>query len=143
MRRGLKFVLGVGVTIMALNLAVGAADSAKARQVERGKYLVEAVGMCGDCHSPRNQKGEVPPGKELQGSELGFQPIHPVPGWVPAAPPIAGLTILTTEEAMTLLTEGLAPGGKPPAPPMPRYHMSRADAAAVIAYLKSLKPAAN
>jgi len=27
-------------------------------QIEHGKYLVERVGMCGDCHSPRNERGE-------------------------------------------------------------------------------------
>jgi len=28
------------------------------RQLTRGKYLVERVGMCADCHSPGNERGE-------------------------------------------------------------------------------------
>src|SRR5436190_5188705 len=27
-------------------------------RVSRGRYLVEHVGLCADCHSPRNEKGE-------------------------------------------------------------------------------------
>lgn len=129
------------MAFLALNVSVRGAQTAKARQLEHGKYLVEDVAGCTDCHSPHNQKGELVPGEELQGAELDFQPIHPVPGWAGTAPPIAGLSILSTADAMKLLTKGLAPDGKPPAPPMPQYHMTRADAAAVIAYLKSLKPA--
>jgi len=34
-----------------------AAPPTPAAKVERGKYLVENVGMCGDCHTPRNERG--------------------------------------------------------------------------------------
>jgi mono/diheme cytochrome c family protein len=130
----------LGAVILGWNFPALATQSAKARQIAHGKYLVDRVAGCNDCHSPHNQRGELIPGKELQGAELDFQPIHPVPGWMKAAPPIAGLMFLTTEQGIKLLSEGLAPDGKPPAPPMPQYHMTRADAAAVVAYLKSLKP---
>ncbi len=40
----------------------------------RGKYLVEDVGMCGDCHTPRNEKGEPVDGQSLWGSLLSFGP---------------------------------------------------------------------
>ena len=39
---------------------------------------------------------------------------------------------------ITLLTTGIWVTGKPLRPPMPRFHMTRADAEAVLAYLKSL-----
>ena len=119
------------------------AESAAApenQQIAHGKYLVEQVAKCGDCHSPHGAKGEVVAGKELGGTKLDFQPIHPVPGWAALAPPIAGLPALTLSQAIHLLTTGVGENGKPPAPPMPSYHMSRADAAAIVAYLKSLKP---
>ena len=126
--------------LMALPLAGGAA-APNNDQIARGKYLVEQVAKCGDCHSPHGAKGEVVPGKDLAGTELDFQPIHPVPGWAAAAPAIAGLPALTVSQVTTLLTTGARENGKPPAPPMPGYHLSRADAAAIVAYLKSLKPA--
>jgi len=40
-----------------------------------------------------------------------------------------------------LLTTGIWKTGKPLRPPMPRFQMTRADAEAVVAYLKSVKPA--
>src|SRR5215469_16535708 len=27
-------------------------------QLERGRYLVQQVGICGDCHTPRDDKGQ-------------------------------------------------------------------------------------
>lgn len=108
--------------------------------IARGKYLVEQVAKCGDCHSPHDAQGGVVAGKNLAGTQLDFQPIHPVPGWAAAAPPIAGLPALTPSQAIHLLATGVGQDGKPLAPPMPSYHMSRADAAAIVAYLKSLKP---
>ncbi len=104
----------------------------------RGKYLVEKLGMCGDCHSPRNEKGEFIPNQWLQGTILDFKPMHPVPGWVPASPPIAGLPGWATEQAVRFFMTGIDRSGKSAAPPMPQYRMSRRDAEAVTAYLKSL-----
>jgi len=37
-----------------------------------------------------------------------------------------------------LLTTSVWRNGKTPRPPMPRFHMTREDAEAVVAYLKSL-----
>lgn len=110
----------------------------RAKLVAHGKYLVEGVGLCGDCHSPRNEKGEVIPGRHLEGAVLDFQPLHPVPGWVPASPPIAGLPGWTSAQALMFLMTGIGKDGKPAGPPMPHYRMSRWDAEAVVAYLKSL-----
>ena len=46
--------------------------------------------MCNDCHTPRDEKGQLILAKALQGAPLGVQPIHPMP-WADTAPPIAGL----------------------------------------------------
>src|SRR5690606_8785616 len=66
--------------------------------VERGNYLVNNVGMCADCHTPRNERGEFLMQLWLEGSALPFQPTVPMP-WSPAAPPIAGLRSMTDEQA--------------------------------------------
>lgn len=129
-------------TLLLLTTSMAAAQSRQtahqARLIAHGKYLVTRVAMCGDCHSPRNEQGEEIPGRELQGSVLGFQPLHPVPGWVAAAPPIAGLEGWTRSQAIRFLMTGFDRSNKRPAPPMPSYHMSSHDAAAAVAYLKSL-----
>jgi mono/diheme cytochrome c family protein len=43
-------------------------------------------------------------------------------------------------QMITLLTTGISDSGKPLRLPMPSFHMTRADAEAVLAYLKSLTP---
>jgi mono/diheme cytochrome c family protein len=105
----------------------------------RGKYLVNNVGMCGDCHTPMDRKGQPIKSRNLQGSILMFKPTVPIPGWMEAAPGIAGLN-WTDDESITFLTTGKRPNGTMTAPPMPQFRFNKADAAAVTAYLKSLKP---
>lgn len=51
--------------------AAGPADS-----VTRGKYLVDHVAMCGECHTPRNDKGEILSGQYLKGAPI---PVSPPP----------------------------------------------------------------
>lgn len=106
--------------------------------IERGRIFVHNTGMCTDCHSPRDEKGQFIEGKHLMGSVLTFAPTVPMP-WAPAAPMIAGLEGYTNEQAVKFLMTGERPSGTPPRPPMPAYRLQEDDARAVVAYLKSLK----
>ena len=108
--------------------------------IERGRYLVEQVAMCADCHSPRGEKGRFIAGKEYTGAPLGFAPSVPMPAWADTAPLIAGLPNYTSAQAVEFLMTGARPTGVPVRPPMPEYRMNQADAEAVVAYLKSIKP---
>jgi hypothetical protein len=62
-----------------------------------------------------------------------------MPAWGGYAPAIAGLRNYTDEQAIALLSEGRTLHGQPLRPPMPEYRFSREDAAAVVAYLRTLK----
>jgi mono/diheme cytochrome c family protein len=135
--RRLLFTLALGSAVGAA--AVAPAAPRDAARIARGKYLVEQVGMCADCHTPRGEHGEFDRSKWLQGAALEFEPKHPIPGFAGFAPGIASLPGWTDAEAITLLSTGAMPNGKPLAPPMPQYKMTREDAAAVVAYLRSLK----
>jgi mono/diheme cytochrome c family protein len=108
-------------------------------QIQRGKYLVTGIAGCGDCHTPMNEKGEPLAGQWMKGAKLTFGPLAPFPAWADTAPDIAGLAGWDNKQAVELLMTGRDPGGHPARPPMPQYHMNSADAAAVVAYLKSLK----
>jgi mono/diheme cytochrome c family protein len=131
----------VAVSVFALGSFASHAFGNSARQssqqatVEHGRYLVHQVGMCIDCHSPRDKSGEFIEGKHLTGSQLHFVPA--------VAPRIAGLPAgFTTKDTVHFLMTGERPNGRPaPLPPMPRYRMNRHDAEAVTAYLHSLAPA--
>lgn len=118
--------------------------AASKAQLERGRYLVHQVGLCIDCHSPRDQKGAFLEDKHLTGSPIPFTPTIPMP-WMPSAPGIAGLpTGFTATDMIHFLMTGERPNGRPAAlPPMPPYRMDRRDAEAVTAYLQTLTPVAK
>jgi mono/diheme cytochrome c family protein len=112
--------------------------SSKADLVARGRYLVEGVAACADCHTPRDKNGEPDRTRWLQGAPVFLQPAQAVPGWAIVAPRLAGLPPGRDAEIITLLTTGIWSNGKPPRQPMPRFRMTRSDAEAVLAYLKSI-----
>lgn len=143
MTRSLISVVIVMVCCITL-VAVGSSHSATiAAKVARGKYLVDQVGMCEDCHTPRDERGSFIAGKYLQGAVLGIKPIAPVPVWADKAPAIAGLPGWEDDAAIKFFMTGIAYNELPPRPPMPAYRFNRQDAEAVVAYLKSLAPAAG
>lgn len=105
--------------------------------VERGRYLVNNIGLCADCHTPRDERGQWVKELWLEGAALPFKPTVEMP-WSPAAPPIAGLPSMTDEQALAFLTTGVRPNGSRPLPPMPEFRFSEPDARAVLAYLRTL-----
>ncbi len=122
--RLLFFALVVSAVGVACAVSRGAV--AAPNDIARGEYLVTRVGLCSDCH-----------GAKLQGAFLGFmRPGMPV---AYRAPKIAGLPQLTTAQAIRFLETGKLPNGKYARPPMPAFRLTPQDAAAVGAYLKSLK----
>jgi len=143
----MKFALlaGLAGAICFCGLVIQSADAApaSAAEVARGKYLVEQVARCGDCHSPHNDKGEPIPGKELHGAALSTKPVTPRPDWADGAPNIAGLRGWDDQDAVKFLMTGLAYNDLPARPPMPQYHLNKEDAEAIVAYLKSLSPTAK
>jgi mono/diheme cytochrome c family protein len=120
--------------------AARSAESSAAT-IERGRYLVQQVTLCGDCHTPHNEKGEPIADQAFQGASTIFKPMQPVPNWAEYTPALAGFPGFTDDQALTFLTTGKDASGQLAAPPMPQYRFSREDAAAVLAYLKSLAPA--
>ncbi|HYG99848.1 MAG TPA: c-type cytochrome [Terriglobales bacterium] len=112
--------------------------SNNAELLARGKYLVEQVGMCQDCHTVMNEKGEHVREKWLQGAPVLFKPTVPIPAWSEYAVRIAGLPGWTDEQAIAFLMTGKNARGTSPRPPMPPYRFNREDAVAVTAYLRSL-----
>jgi len=104
---------------------------------EHGRYLVEQVVMCAECHSTRDDEGNIIPDRRFMGGPIPFRPAWPN-DWAVRAPRNAGLPGYTDEQAMRLLTQGaLDRDGKQLRPPMPRFHMTPQDAADVIAYMRS------
>jgi len=141
MRRVGQLVLALFWIVTTVALTHLAADSRQS-QVDRGRYLVEEVARCGECHTPRDAQGQLDRSRWLQGAPMWFQPVHPVPNWAYLAPRLAGLGGLSEVEVTRILETGLDPGGKPVRAPMHVYHLSHEDASTIVAYLKAL-PAAE
>lgn len=108
--------------------------------VERGKYIVEGVAMCGQCHTPRDSEGNPDLTRRLQGGPVPWQPSRPDSDWPQTVPRIGGTPPAPDADMVKLLTTGIWTNGNRLRAPMPQFRMERGDAEAVVAYLKSVTP---
>jgi hypothetical protein len=76
----------------------------------------------------------------MMGMDLPVKSTAPMPEWAGHAPTLAGLVGYTDAQVIGMLQTGLK-DGKPLRPPMPQYRFSREDAQAIMAFLRTLKPA--
>lgn len=123
--------LGASVVVLAQNA-----------NVARGKYLVEEVARCQECHTPRLESGDFDKSKWLKGGRLSVAPVATVAGWHASAPDITSTSALWQrwgDDGMAKFLETATnPRGGKAGPPMPAYNLNHDDATAVVAYLKSL-----
>jgi mono/diheme cytochrome c family protein len=116
-------------------------SQAKTDAVTRGRYLVNEMGKCGDCHTPR-VAGVPDKTRWLKGSPLSFAPLGPIPGWAKVAPDLTTSGPLwkawDEQGLVQFFIKGVGPDGKPAGPPMPQYTVTKQDARAIVDYLKSL-----
>src|SRR5688572_16583401 len=83
----------------------GAAASAGSGNVEHGRYIVENVAMCFECHSGRDARGNLVESERYMGGLIPFSPPWPNE-WAMRAPRNKGLPGYDDGLAMRLLTEG-------------------------------------
>jgi len=121
------------------------ADGAKSPQWNRGAYLVETLGHCNACHSPRNVFGATAGPLDLAGGLI------PIQNWY--APSLyddaeAGVGDWPASEIVALLKSGVSARGSvqgPMAEVVARStrYLSDADLAAMAAYLGALPGASE
>lgn len=141
MHRSRRTVLAKASLILGALIAIDPAVHAETK-LDRGAYLVEAVGACGNCHSPRDANGN------LSGPPLsGGLALH-TPAFDAYAPNITsdlktGIGSWSENDIVNALRNGVTPHGHVIRPPMPiplYRSLSDGDAHAIAAYLKSLPP---
>jgi mono/diheme cytochrome c family protein len=136
---------------MGASIFAGSAPAQpQASSLERGRYLVETIGVCAHCHTPQKLVGTRQvelPGLHLAGG-YGFD--NPVIGrWAGAnitPDPETGIGGWTEAQIATAIREGIRPNGSVIGLPMPFAHyrkISDTDVAAMAAYLKSVPPVRN
>ena len=115
-------------------------------QIERGQYLAEHVMLCGSCHGERYWTHFAGPSlSRFNGGECWTHGMD-FPGELCApnlTPHEHGLADWTDGEIARAIREGVDKDGRALAPLMPYTlyrHMSDEDLAAVVGYLRSLKP---
>jgi mono/diheme cytochrome c family protein len=137
MRKGL-FAVAIGCAVAATTLTVFGQNS----NVERGKYLVEEVGRCQECHTPKTETGEFDKSRWMKGATLVGVPSAPVADWHQKSPDLTSTSALWTRWGQDGFSKFLQtaknPRGGKAGPPMPAYMLKAEDADAIAAYLKSL-----
>lgn len=130
-------ILTVWSQLAASSQAPGGAPG-QAATVARGEYLANRVAMCVQCHSRRDHQGDLIESQKFRGGAIPVLSPYPDTPFAYQAPSIAGLSGLTDEQVIALLTRGRATRRPAPNPPMPPFRMTQQDAEAIVAYLRSL-----
>jgi mono/diheme cytochrome c family protein len=135
----------LGLLAMVL-LGVAPAAAQDPALLERGRYLVESIAGCGNCHTPKGPNGELP-GMALAG---GFVIEEPglfravVPNITPD--PETGIGRWTDAQVALAIREGKRPDGSIIGPPMPieLYRgIADRDLAAMVAWLRGVPAVRN
>jgi len=114
-------------------------DPANSAVVNRGAYLAQALGHCGECHTPRNLLGGPKKDRYLAGAKLGESTT--APNLTPTR-----LKKYGDGELKDILQSGLFPDGDVMGDTMSEVvrnttsQLTAQDLDALIAYLRSLPP---
>jgi len=117
-------------------------DTRRTPKLDRGAYLIQALGHCGECHTPRNFLGGPKRSRFLAGGK------GPDGKDVPNLTPTK-LKKLSDGELKDFLVSGLTPDGDVPAEAMGEVirnttsQLTPGDLAALMAYLRALAPLPN
>ncbi len=128
------------LALSTLQLIAGAAQAQS--PVERGRYLVNTILTCGNCHTPRGPGGAFDMTRQLSGGPQVFdEPAFTVSGANITPDRETGIGSWSEADIKRTLRTGVRPNGVPLAPIMPYGFykiMTEADLDAVVAYLKSV-----
>jgi mono/diheme cytochrome c family protein len=114
-------------------------DTGRSAQWNRGAYLVNSLGHCAECHSPRNFLGGIVAAQRFAGG-----PDPEGKGWVPNITQ-KGLSDWSEKDIAYFLESGQTPDGDSAGGSMASVirnisQLSEADRAAIANYIKSLPP---
>src|SRR3990167_441375 len=115
-------------------------DLSRSAEWNRGAYLVQGLGHCTACHTPRNALGAERKAQALGGGTVAGQ------GWYAPAldmPTEAGVAQWPLQDVVALLQTGVAPQGSVTGPMAEvvfrsTQHLTPTDARAIAVYLQAL-----
>ncbi len=117
-------------------------------EVKRGQYLVEALGHCGECHTPRDAIGGLKLKQWLAGAVSAEKGADGQRGIVPNITPGGGIKDWSAGDIAYALQSGFTPdydslGGSMTDVVANMAHLTDADRAAIAAYLKAIPAQPN
>lgn len=133
------------VAIALVMVCVAAAGAQAQSPVERGKYLVEVLGACGNCHTPKGPGGEIRE-KHLAGGFVIDEAFGKAVTANITPDRETGIGGWTDDEIIRAIRDGKRKDGRTLGPPMPYYlyrQLSDTDVRAMLAYLRTVKPVRN
>jgi len=136
-------MLRLGILSVALLATIGTASAQS--PLDRGKYLMNSIVACGNCHTPQTPQGPVQ-SKELAGGTK-FQEEFGL-AYAPNITPDAetGIGRWTDQQIIAAIREGKRPDGTTIGPPMPialYRDIADADVQAIVAYIRAVPPLVN
>jgi len=144
-RTGTLMIRKVIVGLIALVSAAGAAQAQSGGAVARGKYLVDTVMTCHNCHTPRGPNGLMMD-KALSGGLRFNEPPFDVTASNVTSDRETGIGGWSVDDIKKFMTSGVRPNGVPVANVMPTgfYRILTADDLdAIAAYLHTVPPVKN
>lgn len=135
------------VALLAAVVSLSLLSSASAETLlERGTYLMNSIVACGNCHTPKGPKVDLP-GMELAGMARIYV-IDKITANAPNITPdkLTGIGTWTDAQIITAIREGKRPDGSVIGPPMPislYRKMSDRDVKAIVTYLRQVKAVNN
>ncbi len=116
-----------------------ASSQGNSAEWQRGRYLSDVLGHCGECHTPRGMLGQMELSKPMQGGDLGR---FIAPDITPQALAQRGWT---PEDLSRFLSTGLAPQGSAFSEmhmvvDLSTRHLTPEDHRALVTYLMGDKP---
>jgi hypothetical protein len=142
--------VGIAVLVAVGMWEVGAGQESRGKKeggtetagsLKHGDYLVNKAILCGDCHTPQDDRGKPDRTRLLRGTTLPIRPKKETKNWADESPDITGSGLAgkwSEAEMVKFLTTGIDPDGNKAMPPMPAFRLNARDARAVFLYLKSL-----
>ena len=140
-----KTLITTGLIIAGSSFAVAPVHAQGS--VERGRYLVEGVLTCGNCHSPRGPGGVIDPARLYSGGPQTWdEPSFTVKGSNITPDPETGIGKWSAADVKRAIGEGVRPNGTHLAPIMPYLFykvFTPDDLDSVVAYVRSAPPVSN
>jgi mono/diheme cytochrome c family protein len=132
------------VPFIILSWSIGWSAAQAQGSIERGRYLVEGVLTCGNCHSPRGPGGVIDAAKLYSGGPQTWdEPAYTVKGSNITPDLETGIGRWSAAETKRAIQDGVRPSGARLAPIMPSSFykiFTPGDLDAVVAYVRSVPP---